>query len=290
MRDRPRIERDEEVWAALEPLRDSAVVNETRRRIAELGPRQPARCGRARRFMLPTGLAAAAALGAVLLSQPAVKSRPPSELATSVGELRRVALADGSSVLLDTDTRIRISFGTHGRNIDLIAGKARFDVAHDAERPFRVRAGAMTVTALGTSFDVAALPARTSVTLLQGRVSVRTSPDGRSTAPVLLVAGEQVSVDAGRLGPKRRPRLEGETAWQRAMVDLDNMTLGQALDEVNRYSTVKLVVENPMLRREQVSGVFRAGDVEAVAAALNSYFDLRVEQRTEREIVLAPAH
>ncbi|MEG1029854.1 MAG: FecR domain-containing protein, partial [Brevundimonas sp.] len=73
---------------------------------------------------------------------------------TGVGEERLVQLADGSSVRLDTASRVRVRFDGDRRFIELQEGQAFFTVAHDASRPFVVAAGDARVTALGTVFDV----------------------------------------------------------------------------------------------------------------------------------------
>src|SRR3546814_15110866 len=80
---------------------------------------------------------------------------PVTELASKIGEIRTVALEDGSRVTLDTDTILHIAYSPTERGLKLERGRARFDVSYDASRPFVVFAGGGSITAHGTVFDVA---------------------------------------------------------------------------------------------------------------------------------------
>ncbi len=83
-----------------------------------------------------------------------------------------MTLADGSEVTMDLATEIDVRLSRGERNIKLVAGRALFDVAHDASRPFRVDTGHGKVTALGTQFQVDVDTDQVIVTLLEGSVSV----------------------------------------------------------------------------------------------------------------------
>lgn len=272
------------IWHALEGLRGSAVVREAREYAAaeQIRLRRAARWRHAavNRWSLGGALAAAAAV-AVLVLQPSTDTYE-----TQVGQMGQVALADGSVVRMNTGTAVRVRLGWFGRELDLIRGEAQFSVAHDASRPFRVKARGMSVTALGTAFDVVALPGRTAVTLMHGKVLVEAADDRREQDRRLTAPGEQVRLAGGALSRPVRVRLDAALAWQRRLVDLSGLTLFDALAEVNRYSATKIVVAEPELQHAQISGVFRAGDVDAVSAALSTYFDLQVLRRDASQVVL----
>ncbi len=108
----------------------------------------------ARRF--GWGRAAAAGLVLALLGAGLyrVALLQPDSYRTEIGERRVVALADGSQISMDSDTKILVDYSKTERALRLARGRARFDVAHDTSRPFTVTAGAETVVAVGTSFDV----------------------------------------------------------------------------------------------------------------------------------------
>src|SRR3546814_13527374 len=97
--------------------------------------------------------------------------------------IESVQLPDGSSVRLDLETAIDARFGIGRRDIEFRQGRAMFDVAQDASRPFVVDAGAGTVTALGTRFQVQRNEDRGSVTLLEVAVGIPTAGHGYARSP-----------------------------------------------------------------------------------------------------------
>lgn len=277
------------VWEALEGLRSSAVVSEARAFASEEALRQQRR----RRFwsnlfaFSPARLAAATACLAAFAGAGWWLTTPTIvEYATRIGEIRSETLADGTKVILDTDSRIRIAYTGKARDLELLQGQAHFDVTHDAARPFQVTFGRGTVTAIGTSFDVTAFANSKMVTLLGGRVVVEGAAGGGARA--YLSPGQRVTLRPdGRLTPPSMVDSESVSSWQRGRIDLADLTLDEALAQVNRYSTTKIVVREPSLAQSRVSGIFRAGDVDAVTAALCAYFDLKVVRRTPEAIIIA---
>lgn len=274
--------KDQAVWAALGNIRHSAVVTEARVYAEDVARRRAQRRAVWQRLFVVPSLAAAAALIAAMVLWPAA-----DRFETGVGEMRTATLPDGSTVTLNTATEIAFAFTDGERRVNLLKGEAHFDVAHDTARPFRVAAGPMTVTAIGTAFDVAALPSRTAVTLIEGKVVVQSAA---SPEPTTLAPGEQLVVAAdGFVKPKTVAKLDTALAWQRSLVDINDLTLADALAEVNRYSETKVTVRDASLKDRRVSGVFRTGDVEAVALALRTYFGLQIVSRSKTAIVLDKA-
>ena len=91
---------------------------------------------------------------------------------TGIGEQRFVKLVDGSTIELNSRSRVRIRYSNLGRDVDLIEGQALFHVAKDAARPFIVHSGTTLVRAVGTQFDVYRKDSGTTVTVVEGRVAV----------------------------------------------------------------------------------------------------------------------
>lgn len=91
---------------------------------------------------------------------------------TATGERRVVPLVDGSQIQLDSSTEVHVYYTSHSRELALLRGQARFDVAHDIERPFVVAAGGRKVVATGTAFNIDLLGKNMFVTMIEGRVVV----------------------------------------------------------------------------------------------------------------------
>jgi transmembrane sensor len=92
--------------------------------------------------------------------------------ATALGEQRSIQFADGSTVELNSRSKIRVKYSKQERDVDLLEGQTLFHVAHDASRPFIVAVGATRVRAVGTQFDVYKKSNGTVVTVVEGRVAV----------------------------------------------------------------------------------------------------------------------
>jgi transmembrane sensor len=91
---------------------------------------------------------------------------------TERGERREVALADGSVVAVDPETRLRVKFEEHTRRVLLERGRALFRVAKNADRPFLVQADGTIVRAVGTAFGVERQKQSIKVTVAEGKVAV----------------------------------------------------------------------------------------------------------------------
>lgn len=232
--------------------------------------------------------AAAGVIGAALLliaSAGVWMLAQPETYATSLGERRTVRLADGSRVTLDTDSRIEVKLHRTSRKVTLASGQALFDVAPDPSRPFVVEAGDARVTALGTLFDIRLRDEGVEVTLVEGRVSVR---QASTDASWVLNPGEQVATAAARPAV-RRVDAERETSWTSGRLVFDNLTVAEAIAEANRYSDVKIRLQAPEIEGVPISGVFNAGDTEALAGALADRYGLAIRRAGEgQEIVLRP--
>jgi transmembrane sensor len=103
--------------------------------------------------------------------------------ATALGEQRSLALSDGSTVQLNSLSRIRIRYTEHERTVDLLQGQALFHVAKDSTRPFIVYSGQTRVKAVGTQFDVYRKDDGTIVTVVEGRVAILGIPELPNSSP-----------------------------------------------------------------------------------------------------------
>lgn len=139
----------------------------------------PARDGWSVQRRLPAAIAAG--LAALLLvgvsirhfADPAGPDASHQDLVSRADEIRRVALADGTRVTLDTASALAVDFSGKERRVVMSRGRARFEVAHDPLRLFVVEAGTRLVIAHGTIFDVDLRAGTMAVSLLRGSVEVR---------------------------------------------------------------------------------------------------------------------
>jgi transmembrane sensor len=232
------------------------------------------------RMIAPVALAPARA-PAPLQTAPLQTDRAP----------RRFTLADGSVVILEPNSRVELSFSASLRSLRLRRGAARFEVAHDG-RAFVVSAGGGTVTALGTVFDVALRPeSGVSVHLIRGSVDVavpQSADPGARTAGLIrrLAPGEAfafVSLDALPSAGRALP-LPLAVAGSMAV---DGISLGDLIAQINLAGAgPKIVLGSQQLAALRVSGRFRTGDPQALAAKLAGLFALDLDRSRPGELVL----
>lgn len=200
-----------------------------------------------------------------------------ARVASRVGEVRTVALADGSRVTLDTDTVLVTDFGQSERRLRLEQGRARFDVARDATRPFIVTADEATVTAHGTVFDVAYVDDTLSVALFRGAVEVTATRPGRPRAQ-MLKPGQGISFAPVSHASVLRALGGSELAWTTGMLAFADTSLVDAATTANRYSATKILLEDDGTRQLRVTGRFPARDVDGFARSLAASFHLAIRR------------
>jgi len=230
-------------------------------------------------------------LAGLVLVRPFAPSEGPAAAAvepeaTRIGEIRAVKLADGSRVILDTDSAVEIRITVDARMVRLVRGRARFDVTPDATRPFLVEAAGRTVTARGTLFDVGVEPGGVRVSLFRGVVEVRgAAAPGAVAAVARLAPGDCYSDVFTHSRVTRAPR--GADRWVSGMLDFDGVALGEVLGQTNRYSPRKIRLGDPSLASLRVTGTFRPLPVEELAASLATAFSLRARRMPGGEILLS---
>jgi transmembrane sensor len=197
--------------------------------------------------------------------------------ATAVGQVKDVALPDGSHMTLDADSAAVARIGSGHRSVELTRGRALFGVAHDPAHPFTVVASGERLVALGTHFDVNLGTETLTVTLLDGRLAV--GPAGRSTVSATLEPGQQLIHSPGG-DHVRAIGSQGQdiVAWQAGLIRFDNQTLIDAVATMNRYSHVRIVIRDPCVAALRVSGQFRAGQSEGFAETLAELYGLHARQ------------
>lgn len=254
--------------------------------------RQSARPRRAFQWKLGTGLAAAVAVAAGVWQLSSVAGQQQVETVayeTPAHQRRSVTLSDGSVIELDVGTRVAVRMSSKRREVELLEGRALFDVAHDSGRPFSVSANGSRTTALGTQFQVQRESQRVVVTLAEGSVAVDDAATQSAAArwEERLRPGEQLDIDSAT-AQRSRYIVDTQlvTSWTHGRHVFRGTPLHEALDEVNRYAVRKVRLGDPSLADMPVAGNFVAGDSDVVVDAFAAVLPLRVVRTGESEILL----
>jgi transmembrane sensor len=231
-----------------------------------------------KRWSAVRSLAASAVLGVVAITalwvtQNGIWLKLPAatveHYATIHGELKTRHLSDGSTLHLNTDTRVTVRYSGAERLVELEQGEALFEVVPHPTRPFRVVALTTSVVAVGTAFALRQERGSTLVTVLRGRVAVQTT--GSRGPPIQVNEGYAVRAFAGQpLGSVAPADLSRATAWLQRQIIFDRESLAAVAAEFNRYAAVPIEIETPALRSLSVSGVFSVDDTETFLDFLRS--------------------
>lgn len=209
-------------------------------------------------------------------------TRPPAEqiLQTAHGEQRVIVLSDGSRLSLDALSEVRVRYTPDVRNLELIAGRANFEVAKDITRPLKVRVGPQIVTALGTVFSVERESADVVVTLVEGSVAVTTR--NLPNAPIQLRPRQELRIaDNGQVSLRDGIDPVQALAWREGKLIFDDAPLRDVVSRMNKYGATRIEVTGEA-NELRVGGVFKAGDTMAFVDAMQSYFPLAVSHGTNK--------
>jgi transmembrane sensor len=226
-----------------------------------------------RRLFLGGGGAAIAASIAALLY---VSSDP--HYSTTVGEIRRVPLADGSIATINTDSALDVAMAATQRDVRLNRGEAWFQVAKNPARPFVVAAGRVRARAVGTAFSVRRLEGGAEILVTEGIVDAWAQ--GAEGHRVTLRAGDSAFVadDAAiRFKQASAQTIDRQLAWRAGKIDLASTSLGDAAAEFNRYNARKIEILDPQLNSERLDGVFNLGDPSNFAIAVRDGLQVPVD-------------
>lgn len=212
-------------------------------------------------------------------------------VATVSGEQRNVQLPDGSTMLVGPGSEVMTDFAARARNVTVVRGEAFFTVEHDRDRPFVVRAGAGTITAVGTAFTVRNLEGRVAVAVTEGTVDVAsmdalTDPGAPRVARTRLRVGQEItygdvrptvrSIDPVRVEERRAGRLQFLGDPLRVVVP-----------DVERYTQLQIVIVDAEVGELLYTGTVMPDEIDAWLESLPKAFPVVVSRQGEHTVLLA---
>ena len=288
----------ERIWGeagVLEELKDQG------KSVLGLDSRTPAFFPRRRAMALAASIVLALVGGGVYSYQKHLGLHQSADYATSVGLQDAVALSDGSTIQMNTDTKINVHFTPKTRTVFLRKGEAHFDVSSDRNREFTVVTDAGRVTAVGTAFAIRVHPKRAlEVTVSEGRVSLAPN-DAESVEnhralsgpprATELTAGQSALFDGGieRIEHFSEVDLRRKLFWREGMLAYSGETLEYVIADISRYTAVSVEIEDPELRDLRIRGLFKVGEVEALFETLELTFGLTVERIDDERVLISGA-
>lgn len=172
-----------------------------------------------------------------------------SEVIVPRGAEYQLTLADGTQVMLNSESSIRFSdeFQANERRVYL-RGEAYFKVTKDERRPFFVETERLTIRVFGTEFNVRAYEGnQVSATLVSGRVGVTTGVDSLMLSP-----GEQCEMDGiTRKLTLKKADMVSVLAWKNEEFVFKDVTLENMMNELSRWYDMEVVYESENLKNDR---------------------------------------
>lgn len=249
----------------------------------------------------PVWFAAAASVLVAVLAINWFNGQGPEVYQTAVGEQASFTLEDGSTLSLNTRTRVEVSYSVEARDISITSGEALFDVSKDPNRPFRVKANETIVQAVGTSFNVRRRNKNVSVTVAEGIVEVKSALSSKPlksadesgdliplSQVVRLVQGQQAKIDSrSKLIAVSPANLDSALAWQERRLIFEGSPLSDVVEDFNLYNHTKLMIADPDLETLKISGSFKAKNWQSFIKYLEASHIASVTKDTNgRQVVI----
>ena len=247
----------------------------------------------------------------------------PQYYATNIGEYKKQILEDGSTLWLNSNSKVKVDYSDNYRRIALLNGEAHFEVTKDALRPFEVYSMDKLVRAIGTAFSVQKLTERVEVLVSEGtvelaivddvllltpndlsnstRIKVKKSID--KPAPISrylgkLTAGQSMTISSSVSARNTDNRVvnidSGEMGRQLSWLDgqlvFTGQTLAEVVTEISRHTSMKIDVPNAELRKLRIGGHFEAGETDKLFYLLDSGFGIEVNKIDESHVELLKKH
>ncbi|WP_260926685.1 FecR family protein [Novosphingobium sp. 9] len=236
------------------------------------------------------GIGALAASAAALTLSPLRLWPQGRQLATGIGEIRRVPLPDGSVVTLDTATSLTLRFTDTERRVLLHAGGAYFETVAAEARPFVVEAGVLSLEAGAAAFSVHALsgvPVTVLVTrgVIHALARAENNERSQSIGPGIRAVqsaglpGEAADALPTRLAPLPPAEVDRLLSWRQGQLAFEGETLAHAAETFRRYASPAIEIASPELAREPITGLFAATDPAGFADAVALSLDARVSRQ-----------
>jgi len=246
-------------------------------------------------------------IGAFFLNFHSFSVVQPLLISTTIGEFREAELPDGTLVKINTNTKLEVSYTDKIRKVRLLSGEALFDVKHNPNRPFLVYADEQYVRAVGTAFTVSLLRDKLSVTVVEGTVEFakltppkeETTPNNTSTIqaipetppPVFLEVGQHISITPEQpvavVQTMPVSDLKRELSWQHELFDFSDTPLKEVINELNRYSDVKIDIVDSSLFDIKFGGIFRTSDTKPLFDALAMTYGVNVTYLNDKHVQLS---
>ncbi|MCO8171465.1 FecR domain-containing protein [Pseudomonas sp. 21LCFQ02] len=224
------------------------------------------------------GLLSLAIAAAIWTFDPSWRSE---DIQVALGQRQQLSLADGSQVVLNSGTRLRIEHRLRSRQLELLQGEAMFTVVH-GEKPFIVRSQGVQVRDIGTVFDVRSDRRGVQVAVIEGEVEV----NNLHNTPRRVLAGEQLRASAELIDRPQPANTQALTAWQHGKLRFNGTPLSEVVADLQHYRQAPIRVADARTGELRLSGEFDSASVEALINLLPNILPVTVQRGSDGSLTL----
>lgn len=266
-----------ETYAAAREV--EALIEEDARSTGWLG-------SRAAVFAVAASVLCAVLLAVVWVGDPLAPEAVVASYQSDIAERRAEQLEDGSNMELNARSMARVSMEPGRRRVELLQGEAFFNVIRDPARPFSVEADGLSVTVVGTQFNVNRIGDITAVSVYEGVILLQSADT--NIAQLQLQTGERAYYQDGKL--VRKPDFDPDTLldWRSDWVEMEDEPLSMLLAELNRYSQKAITIQANAKGDLRVGGRFRLSQIQQTLELVAGLYDFDISEDKDR-ITLRPA-
>ena len=207
-----------------------------------------------------------------------------SDYYSNVGEQKVVQLDDNSEIILNTNSAIKVNYTNQFREVVLLQGEARFNVAKNNERPFVVNTTQGTVTVTGTQFNVSLYNDSATVSLFEGSVALTSNQASKLRKN--LFSNQQAKLFSMGIGAVSEFDPAVVNAWQRGQLVFYSTALSEVVAKLNRYRKGKIIITDDSLNNLQISGVFSINDPDAALKMITETLAVKQTRLTDYLVML----
>jgi transmembrane sensor len=210
---------------------------------------------------------------------------------TAFGETRTVLLSDGTKVILNANSSLRVprfGFGRQTREVKL-NGEAFFTVTRTVDnKRFLVKTDEnFEVVVLGTEFSVYTRQTGGKVLLKKGKVHVLFS-EGKRKKELIMNPGDLVTLEKSEAAPLRKPNVDTQrlTAWTGNRFIFDKTPLSEVASQLQEHYGIKVEIQDVKSANRTVSGTFQPESGEELLTLLSELLDFKLTREGESYLIL----
>ena len=203
---------------------------------------------------------------------------------TSNQEIKNIVLPDGSKVILDAKTKLDIKYFSDKREINIIEGKALFDVTSNPNKPFIVNANMIKVEVLGTNFEVKNEIDKIVVDVINGKVKVEQNKNNEFQQLAILTKGKHISFDKqSKKVILKDIDINNIASWKDGILFFYFFSLEKAINEFKKYQDINITIQKD-IKNYTVSGSFSIHEIDKFIFALTKIYPIKVDNKVDNKV------